>query len=60
MGFEAKAARASGGATGDPLDMIDPSERETYRQIFDLIYECSVNRVAAKSLVDKIITRLAA
>lgn len=60
VNFEAKAARASGGATGDPLDMIDPSERETYRQMFDLIYECSVNRVAAKSLVDKIITRLAA
>lgn len=58
--FEAKAARASGGTIGDPLDMIAPSERDTYRQIFDLIYECSANRVAAKSLVDKIITRLAA
>lgn len=58
--LEAKAARIGGSAARDPLDMIAPSERETYRQMFDLIYECSVNRVAAKSLVDKIITRLAA
>lgn len=44
----------------DPLDMIAEDKRETYRQVFGLIYECSSNRVAAKSLIDKIIQRLAA
>lgn len=59
-GLEVKTSLVGGGETSDPLEMINPSERETYRLLFDLIYECSVNRVAAKSLVDKIITRLAA
>lgn len=58
--LEAKAAHAGGDLGNDPLEMIKASERETYRLLFDLIYECSVNRVAAKALVDKIITRLAA
>ena len=55
---EAELARVSGGAWVDPLDMIPEGERETYRKMFNLIYECSTNRVAAKSLVDKIIQRL--
>ena len=58
--LEARTALVGNGEVNDPLDMIAPSERETYRQVFELIYQCSVNRVAAKSLVDKIITRLAA
>lgn len=44
----------------DPLDMIDEDKRDAYRQVFNLIYECSTNRLVAKSLVDKIIQRLAA
>jgi hypothetical protein len=57
-GVEAELARVSGGAEADPLNMIPECERETYRKVFNLIYECSANRVAAKSLVDKIIQRL--
>jgi molecular chaperone HtpG len=59
-GIEAELARVSGGVTVDPLDMVAKDKRDAYRQVFNLIYECSVNRVAAKSLVDKIIQRLAA
>lgn len=58
-GVEVELARATDGVEGDPLDMVPAGERETYRKVFNLIYECSANRVAAKSLVDKIIQRLA-
>lgn len=59
-GLESELERVSGGAAVDPLDMVPEDKREVYRQVFNLIYECSSNRVAAKSLVDKIIQRLAA
>jgi len=29
-----------------------------YEQFFELIYECSVNRVAAKSLIDRILLKI--
>lgn len=58
--IENELDRVGGGVATDPLDMIAPDKREAYRQVFGLIYECSANRVAAKSLVDKIIQRLAA
>lgn len=58
--IEAEADRVGGSAAGDPLDMIDEHERDIYRQVFGLIYECSPNRIAAKSLIDKIIRRIAA
>lgn len=58
--IESELERVGGGAAADPLDMIAPDKRDAYRQVFGLIYECSANRVAAKSLVDKIIQRLAA
>ncbi len=57
---EAELDRVTEGVTSDPLDVVAEGERDTYRQVFNLIYECSANRVAAKSLVDKIIQRLAA
>lgn len=57
---EAELERVGEGAATDPLDLVAEGERETYRQVFNLIYECSANRVAAKSLVDRIIQRLAA
>ena len=59
-GLEAELARVCGGTAIDPLDMVAEDKRDTYRQVFNLIYECSANRSAAKSLVDKIIQRLAA
>ena len=43
---------------GNILDGLSHRERATYMQIFDLIYECSVNQVAAKSLIDRMLDRL--
>jgi molecular chaperone HtpG len=57
--LEVELERVCGGLTVDPLDMVAEDKRDIYRQMFSLIYECSSNRVAAKSLVDRIIHRLA-
>ena len=45
-------------AKGDTLDNLPKRKRATYREIFDLIYDCSVNQVAAKSLIDRMLDRL--
>ena len=34
------------------------ANREIYEEVFDLIYECSANKVAAKSLVDRLLIGL--
>lgn len=44
--------------SSDPLSALPKSKQKTYREVFDLIYECSLNRVAAKSLVDRILSRI--
>jgi hypothetical protein len=41
-----------------PLATLPASERRASERIFSLIYECSPNRVVAKSLVDKILSKL--
>jgi hypothetical protein len=41
-----------------PLAALPPSQRRASERIFSLIYECSPNRVVAKSLVDKILSKL--
>ncbi len=41
-----------------PLDRIPSEKRGVYQEMIDLIYECSTNRVAAKSLVDRILARI--
>ena len=41
-----------------PLTRLPRSKRQTYEHLFELIYECSTNRVAAKALVDRILLRL--
>ena len=46
-------------ATGDILDNLSQRKRATYKEVFDLIYDCSVNQVAAKSLIDRMLDRLA-
>ena len=43
----------------DPLDQFPPKERKAYQHIISLIYDCSTNRSAALSLVDKLLARLA-
>lgn len=41
-----------------PLMRLPPKQRKLYENFFELVYECSVNRVAAKSLIDRIMMRL--
>jgi len=43
---------------GHKLVTLLEQKRATYKEVFDLIYECSANQVAAKSLVDRILSRL--
>ena len=45
-------------AEGDILDRFPARKRATYKEVFDLIYDCSVNQVVAKSLVDRMLDRL--
>ncbi len=42
----------------DPLSNLSKRERQTFEKVFGLIYECSVNHVAAKSLIDRILARI--
>jgi molecular chaperone HtpG len=41
-----------------PLELLAPHKRAMYGQMFDLIYDCSSNRVAAKALVDRILEKI--
>lgn len=41
-----------------PLATLPAAERRASERIFSLIYECTPNRVVAKSLVDKILSKL--
>jgi molecular chaperone HtpG len=43
----------------DPLALLSEGVRARYQEMFALIYECSVNRVAAKALVDRILAKIA-
>lgn len=45
-------------AVSSPLMRLPEAQRKTYEHFFELIYECSVNRVAAKALIDRILMRL--
>lgn len=42
----------------NPLENLPKNKRSTYQQVIQLIYECAANRVAAQSLVDRILHRL--
>lgn len=41
-----------------PLDRMTANRRALYEEMFALIYECSVNRSAAKALIDRIMLKL--
>lgn len=41
-----------------PLTRLPHKKRQAYERFFELIYECSTNRVAAKALIDRILLRL--
>lgn len=41
-----------------PLMRLPEPQRRTYEEFFELVYQCSANRVAAKALIDRILMRL--
>jgi hypothetical protein len=41
-----------------PLMRLPEKQRKIYEHFFELVYECAVNRVAAKALVDRILMKL--
>lgn len=43
---------------GDIFERLPARKRATYKEVIDLIYDCSANQVAAKSLIDRMIDRL--
>ncbi len=45
-------------AEGDILEGLPKQKRAAYKEVIDLIYDCSVNQVAAKSLIDRMLDRL--
>ena len=45
-------------ATGDIFEKLPQRKQATYKEVFDLIYDCSVNQVAAKGLIDRMLDRL--
>ena len=45
-------------ADGDIFSNLPTRKRAIYKEVFDLIYDCSVNQVAAKSLIDRMLDRL--
>jgi hypothetical protein len=38
-----------------PLAVIPRAQRKTYEKVFELIYKCSTNQIAAKALIDRIL-----
>ena len=42
-----------------PLERLSPERRALYEEMFSLVYECSANRSAAKSLVDRMMSKIA-
>lgn len=43
-----------------PLMSLPNHKRRVYEQFFELVYECSANRVAAKALVDRMLLKITA
>ena len=41
-----------------PLANLPRAKRKMYEDLFALIYQCSVNQVAAKSLIDRILLKI--
>ena len=56
--LQLNSAQNNGEITTTPLMQLPKEKRGTYQHFFDLIYECSSNRMAAKALVDRILLKL--
>jgi molecular chaperone HtpG len=57
--LEQELAQAVGmKAPAAPLANLTPAKRKIYEHMFGLIYECSTNQVAARSLIDRILRKI--
>jgi hypothetical protein len=57
--IRAKLDKALGMSLAEsPLADLPKAKRKMYEEFFSLIYECSANRVAAKSLIDRILQKV--
>ena len=45
-------------AVSSPFMRLSDTERKSYEHFFELVYQCSTNRVVAKVLIDRILQRL--
>lgn len=57
--YRERLERLSAPGQESPIDRLPKERRAMYREMIELIYECSVNKSAAKSLVDRILAKLA-
>ena len=55
---ELAEAMSDEGEITSPLLRLPDADRKTYEHFFELIYQCSVNRIAAKSLIDRILQKV--
>ena len=56
--IEANVDAYSERISGSVFESIPKHKRTIYKEVFDLIYDCSTNHIAAKSLVDRMLSRL--
>mgnify|MGYP003685496847 FL=1 len=45
-------------SNNDPLESLSKQKKNIYKEVFGLVYEFSPNHLAAKTLIDKILSRL--
>lgn len=59
-GLRAELKRSTEGNKSEisPLGALPARKRKMYEHLFELVYECSANRAAAKALVDRILKKL--
>jgi molecular chaperone HtpG len=55
---ELKRSIDESGSETSPLGALPVRKRKMYEHFFELVYECSANRVAAKALVDRMLKKL--
>lgn len=53
-----KSAMSDPHSESSPLMRLPKARRKMYEQFFELIYQCSANRVAAKALIDRILVKV--
>jgi hypothetical protein len=58
-GLRSKLVSLSGAkVSADPLKRLTAQKRAMYEHFFELVYDCSSNRAAAKSLIDKVLAKV--